>query len=347
MKKYNRVPPPTGKLKKLMRSLHRLLWKFNLVRHNGNRGVSHKTRINRKAVLEHDLRYLFEGGYRITNVEQFRTKHILFLVDHWMEEGLTPGTIQNKLSIFGAFCHWIQKPNVIYEARQYIASKPDYQENVKREYSAKTDTGWPAAHDFEAILLKIKEDDPYAAIQVALQAVFGLRPKEAGLLQPHLADLGVKLHIERGSKNGRPRRVPISSEVQRVVLDKAKSMAIHQTDSLIPKKYSYKSWQGHYYYICRKHGMTKAKGTHPYALRHSYAQALYHVLSGNLAPVKRIANPLVPGCSGPMTDKEARQQVAEDLGHSRIQITSCYLGSNRLLRKEQDAMDPEPNQDRE
>ena len=68
------------KLNQLMRSLYLLLKKFNFLRHHSNRVASHKTQSNRKGVLEHELRYLFESGYRITNVEQFRTKQLIFLI---------------------------------------------------------------------------------------------------------------------------------------------------------------------------------------------------------------------------------------------------------------------------
>jgi len=296
--------------------------------------ASYKTSANRKDVLECELRWLFEEGYRITRVEQFRTKHIKVLVDHWIEERLAPGTIQNKLSIFRTFCHWIEKPNVCHEADAYIASRPDHQARIKREYVAKTDTGWPVEHDFETILLKILGDDPHVAIQIALMAVFGLRPREAALLKPRQADLGENLHVILGTKGGRPRIVPIENETQRQVLDKAKTMTTTPNGSLIPEKYSYKSWRSRFYYICRKHGMQKIEGTHPYALRHDFIQTLYQILTGMPAPVKRASNAEDSEQTQPLSDNEGRLVVAERAGHSRIQITNCYLGSRRSVKQD-------------
>jgi hypothetical protein len=33
-------------------------------------------------------------------------------------------------------------------------------------------------------------------------------------------------------------------------------------------------------------------------------------------------------CQGAEIDKVARLQISQELGHNRIEITNCYLGSN-------------------
>jgi len=66
-------------------------------------------------------------------------------------------------------------------------------------------------------------------MQLRLQRAFGLRSTEALSLKPHEADQGAMLHVFRGTKGGRGRVVPIRTEEQRSLLEKAKAMANRRT----------------------------------------------------------------------------------------------------------------------
>jgi integrase len=77
--------------------------------------------------------------------------------------------------------------------------------------------------------------------------------------------------------------------------------------------------------LMTKLGVTRpALGVTPHGLRHGYAGDRYEAVTGVAAPVRGGMAP------DPATDEHARLQVAEELGHARLQIASAYLGSRRV-----------------
>ena len=68
---------------------------------------------------------------------------------------------------------------------------------------------------------------------------------------------------------------------------------------------------------CSKHGIKM------HGLRHAYAQDRYKEITGRDAPVR--SNETVPR---DQIDKVARLQISQELGHNRMEVTNCYLGSN-------------------
>jgi integrase len=83
-------------------------------------------------------------------------------------------------------------------------------------------------------------------------------------------------------------------------------------------------------------GVTRsALGVTPHGLRHEYAGDRYKAVAGVAAPVR---GGMVPD---PATDERARLQVAEELGHARLQIASAYLGSRRVAAVPPAAATPE------
>jgi len=74
-------------------------------------------------------------------------------------------------------------------------------------------------------------------------------------------------------------------------------------------------------YVCEKFGITKAKlGITIHGLRHQYAAERYEKFAGTPAPVRGGA-PVARE-----VDRAARLQVADELGHSRENVTGAYLG---------------------
>ena len=70
----------------------------------------------------------------------------------------------------------------------------------------------------------------------------------------------------------------------------------------------------------------KVLGVTPHGLRHEYAGDRYEALAGVAAPVRGGT------ATDPATDTRARLAVAEELGHSRAQIASAYLGQSAVMR---------------
>lgn len=63
-----------------------------------NKEGSHSTRAVRKKRLLLIASQLIEGGYKIEHLKQLKFKHIKFLVNYWLQQGLTAGTIKNRMT---------------------------------------------------------------------------------------------------------------------------------------------------------------------------------------------------------------------------------------------------------
>jgi hypothetical protein len=161
-----------------------------------------------------------------------------------------------------------------------------------------------------------------AASVVELAREFGLRSKEASLLDAKAALAEAlssnSVTISDGTKGGRPREVPITSERQLDALSRA-AQTQGSDRSMIPSSESWKTWREGdlraVREIVREH---TGEGLH--GLRSAWACERYQALTGHPAPVA--------GGSGVdrEADREARAIIAEELGHGRIDVTSEYLG---------------------
>jgi Integrase len=97
----------------------------------------------------------------------------------------------------------------------------------------------------ESKATKLDEDklpvvaDPYTAMSLRLQAAFGPRREQSIKLRPQWADHVDTLHLKASwTKGGRERDVPITTELQRDVLNEAKALA--RAASRIPAEMSYR-----------------------------------------------------------------------------------------------------------
>ena len=228
--------------------------------------------------------------------------------------------------------------------------------------------------------------------QMEMQRQFGLRFKESCLinakdsLQSALENGFIT--VDRGTKGGQSREVPITNDKQIQALEEAAKIQGNHT-SMIPQEQSFNSYQSECYEQIRDSGLGGFHGE-----RHSYANDRYEELTGNQSPIESLkskssestasdldlscpepekdSNPFqkkaLPsgdatidegeGCWGghsteklkslsdpllgkanemmdlmldmtrktPLSDKDARQKISEELGHHRLDITKAYLG---------------------
>lgn len=160
---------------------------------------------------------------------------------------------------------------------------------------------------------------------VMLARELGLRSKEASLLDcckawQEAKDAGF-VSIARGTKGGLKRRVPVTTEEQFKAMEFA-SGEQRKGSNLIPKGMSWKAW--------RERDLRKAReivkdltGGGLHDLRAAFACERYETLSGHSAPV----------AGGVIVDRDkdlqAREQIAEELGHGRIAVVAEYVGGRR------------------
>jgi hypothetical protein len=168
-------------------------------------------------------------------------------------------------------------------ALRWLAEKIDKQNIVARENAAygiaerRHLTNVSKAHELDADKLAAVSD-PYTALSLRLQEVFGLRREESIKLRPAWADRGDVLHLKASwTKGGKERDIPIRTEAQRELLQEAKELA--GAGSLIPAEMSYKDQLNRFKAQTARAGIDRVHG-----LRHHYAQTRYAELTGRKAP---------------------------------------------------------------
>lgn len=271
-----------------------------------NRDGSFATQTDRRRTLALVDRQLQELGVNKLKLKNFGGRHVNALLDRWQKEGLSAGTIKNRM----AHLRWLAEKT----GKNGLISKNNDDYGLdRRQYVSNRDRS--SQLDLERLKLVC---DERLQVSFQLQQLFGLRREESMKLQPHLAVRGDVLHLDK-TKGNRPRDIPVRTPEQRALLEQAKLLA--GGGSLIPPDLKYVEQLNRYKTACIKMGLNKAHG-----LRHGYAQQRYLELTGRpcsaLGGLKR--NAMSPEIR--LVDREARQIITEELGHGRDEITSVYLG---------------------
>jgi site-specific recombinase XerC len=161
-----------------------------------------------------------------------------------------------------------------------------------------------------------------AAAVVELAREFGLRSKEASLLDARAAlreaEARGAITVSAGTKGGREREVPITSERQIEALQRAAD-AQGRDHSLIPADQSWKTWREGTLRDTREM-VQSVTGGGLHDLRSSYACERYSELTGWAAPV---AGGVI---EDRQADRDAREVISAELGHGRIDVVSEYIG---------------------
>ena len=176
--------------------------------------------------------------------------------------------------------------------------------------------------------LRAEGHDRVAAV-VELARDLGLREREASLLDARAAlrqaETRGEVNVTAGTKGGRghqvERWVPAS---ERALGSLRRAVDVQGTGrNLIPEDKTWRQWNSHAHHVWEKararHGLEKL-----HDLRVAYACDRYLALTGRPAPV------IAGGClveAG--RDRHARENIARELGHARIDVVSAYLGAAR------------------
>jgi integrase len=285
-----------------------------------SKALSIKTQERRATALCKSFVELREGGFALQTPWSLKGKHVDYLVREWVAKGQSGGTIENKLTYLRAIAQWMGKANLVGTLGDYVDRR---EHDLVRSYVATEDRSW-VAHgvDAAAKINEIARSCPHTAVQLKLQAAFGLRVEESFMLRPVEAVRHQRmLAVTRGTKGGRPREVPIGRKL--AILEEAARLSNGVSGSTVPADRTLKQWRDWYYYVLAKHGVTKSGlGVTSHGLRHGYLQTLYEEASGVPAPVKRAG--LRPD---PKEHEEAMRRVVEAAGHSRVTKANAYLST--------------------
>ena len=133
------------------------------------------------------------------------------------------------------------------------------------------------------------------------------------------------VNITAGTKGGRGHRVdrwvPVSGAAIGCLVRAARAQRSGR--NLIPSHLTWKQWYSHIHHVWASvrddYGLKKI-----HDLRAAYACERYKQLTGSVAPVmagRQLANR--------NTDRAARQTIAQELGHARIEVIASYIGGAR------------------
>ena len=187
-------------------------------------------------------------------------------------------------------------------------------------------------------LAAISKASPALAVMLELQRELGLRFEESAKIDAVKAYAQAVeksvVKVEAGTKGGRVREVPITSNAQLSALKAAAEyQSYHRVKSMIPSGQSYKDFRNSAYNEVR--GLA---GVAFHGERHAYAIARYQQMVGVAPPVvvgikkpsehiKYVAKMLgVTVKEAGLLDYSARLRISVELGHSRTIVTRSYLG---------------------
>lgn len=289
--------------------------------------------------------------FGITSMNLLDRSHIMAYGDHLLDriehEELSVKTAKNYLSAINVVHELARRDETLYLEPKEVFPR---QSHIRTESRALSD------EDIELMLKRLAQlryDDLYkddfnlsdrqrmAADRleplIQLQFHFGLRIKESILLDAKKAykrayQGSEVIVIDRGTKGGRKREVPIRDRMGFDILyQAAKAQGNH--NCLIPDSLELYQFMKSCYAVAK---MIHLPGFH--SLRHHYAQERYREETNTPCPLEAnrkhgrdhlnfMAEHLgVDLEESKRIDTEAREQVAEELGHGRKEITNSYTG---------------------
>ena len=285
--------------------------------------TGHATKKARAYICHMAIKQLKTAGYPIKNLLNIDDRHVSAILTTWTGHGLSPSTMASRISILRWLATALGKRGLVRDPCDYGLAAED----THRPQVATEDRSWCARGiDTAEQIKRVGDEDAWVGIQLEMSRAFGLRLTEALLIKPRGAHSGDTLRVEEGTKGGRVRVVPIRTDAQREVLERAKKMADRSArGNLVPPRRTPAQARQRVYYLCRKHGITKAQlGVTVHGLRHEYANDRYEEVSGT---------PSVVRGSSAILDKAAEQEalraVSNELGHARLAITGSYLGPRK------------------
>src|SRR2546427_4223968 len=152
-----------------------------------------------------ELRELHTG---VQDIGEIGKSHAVKLIKSWGSKGQAASTIQNKISILRRFLTFVGKDSAIPKGEelktwlnQQGVTAPVSRQNIPTESKA-----WDENQvDLHKVLAELRMESAITAIQLEVQAAFGLRTKESIQLNPQASDCGTFLRVLHGTKGGLPR----------------------------------------------------------------------------------------------------------------------------------------------
>lgn len=273
-----------------------------------NRDGSHRTQENRAKILRQAGKVLQKAGYKHLKPSDLKGRHINTLVKNWKDEGLSAGTMKNRMATIRWVAEKVGKSGMVLSNDRLGLEKRVYVTN--KDKSRELD---------RAKLEQVRS--PELKLSLELQEQFGLRREESMKFNAAYADKGDRIVLKSSwCKGGREREIFIVNDQQRALLNRVHEHT--KNASLIPDHKTYKQQMKYYERETARVGLDKNHG-----LRHAYAHKLYKDITGRMCPAVGGIRTRHLNHEERKLDIEARQIITRALGHERLDITSIYLGS--------------------
>ncbi len=178
-----------------------------------NRDGSYATRADRLGVLLLCEEQLRDGGYGFKRARGLKPRHVEHLVQRWLGESLSVGTIKNRMAVLRWWAAKCGKASIIPRDNTLLG--------IPERKGSQGGRAKPLDLDKLALVAC-----PRMRMSLRLMAAFGLRREEALKFRPRLADAGDCITLQPSwTKGGRPRTVPLLTQRQRALLDEAAELA--------------------------------------------------------------------------------------------------------------------------
>ena len=287
--------------------MRQLNWDLKLLEREAKDGSRGKRR-DRSYSLALMANTLHDLGFKGLRARGLKEKHVDALVGEWNRQGLSAGTMANRMAHLRWWAGKIGKPGLVRPSNASYGI-------VKDSPAAREDRSRPLDREKLA-----KITDSHVRMSLRLQDQFGLRREEAMKFQPRYADRGDRVLLKASwCKGGRTRWIPVLTDRQRQVLDEARRLV--GSGSLIPPDRSYRRQLRIYEREVAAAGMARMHG-----LRHGYAIRRYEHLTGWKAPVRGGPSRRDLEDRDREADRRARLMISRELGHGRESVTAQYVG---------------------
>ena len=248
---------------------------------------------------------------------------------------LSPATIQTYFSFMKTFAGWIGKPKLL----KPIGCCFDDPKLCPRTLASGIDKSWRVKGvDADAVIREVEAYDVNAVASLKLMQAFQLRFKESVMFRPHSDVIGAAqagktddsvafyLDTHRGTKGRRERYFPIVNAMRQEGIEYARRVAVGVNESVSDPRKMLEQAIRRRRYVIERFGLKRAGlGVVPHGLRHQGAADDFQEITNCAAPV----------VGGPPVDREldlqARREIANRLGHGRVQITCVYLGKRHVF----------------
>lgn len=292
----------------------------SLYKHRGDKSEATLARERQEA--RQMARQLWASGHKVRDLAGLKGRHVTLLREIWQGQradpltrkakALSPGVQAIRLSTLRRLAEYGGKRSLIPKRNKAAGLVP-------RERTPAADIAWRLTPEqLEAV------SDKNVRLVLRLASEFGLRRKEAWLVNVDAADKGTHLALTR-TKGSVPRTIPIRTEAQRRLLEEVRAAQRHTPKgTLVPGATLKEALNS------QKRCQAEAGITHFHGLRHSYAQQRYEELTGWPCAKAKTEGTWPPGVkfnyADAGVDRRARDVIAAELGHGRREIVSTYVG---------------------